>query len=94
MYARVDPARSHRSISGAVPTPRTRRQAHIGEPADRDRRAQPIDQIKQRVRPSGKAVVQLAPEPAKFTLVNTAGLDDTTNNGHLVLPEKIRLSSE
>jgi hypothetical protein len=30
----------------------------------------------------------------KFTLVSLPGLHDTTNNGHLVLPEKIRLSSQ
>jgi len=40
-------------------------------PADRDRRAQPVDQIEQRVRPRGETVVHLASEPVKFTLVST-----------------------
>src|SRR5436190_1634361 len=70
--------------------PRPRRQTHMRDPAHLDRRADPVDQLEQRVRPRGETVVHLAAEPAKFTLVSTTGLHDTTNNGHLILPEKIR----
>jgi hypothetical protein len=73
---------------------RPRRQTHMRHPADRDRRANPVNQLEQSVRPRGETVVHLAAEPAKFTLVTTAGLHNTTNNGHLILPEKIRLSSQ
>ncbi|WP_212995013.1 hypothetical protein, partial [Actinoplanes auranticolor] len=72
-------------------TPGTRRQTQTRHPGDGDRRADPIDQIEQSVRPPVETVIHLAPEPAKFTLVSSTGLHDTTNNGHLVLPEKIRL---
>lgn len=41
-----------------------------------------------------ETVVHLAPEPAKFTLVTTADLPDTTNNGHLILPRRFASSSE
>jgi hypothetical protein len=64
--------------------------AHVRDPADGDRRAHPVHQVEQRVRPPVQTVVHLAAEPAKFTLVTATGRDDTTNNGHLVLPEKIR----
>jgi hypothetical protein len=68
-HAGIDPTRCHRGIGGAVPAPRAWRQAQIRDPADRDRRAQPVDQIKQRIRPRGETVVHLTPEPVKFTLV-------------------------
>jgi hypothetical protein len=87
----VDSASGQRRVRGTVTTPSTRRQAQIRHPGHRDRRADPIDQIEQRIRPPTETVVHLAPEPAKFTLVTTTALHDTTNNGHLVLPEKIRL---
>ena len=74
-----------------MPAPRARRQAHISDTADRDRRAQAIDHIEQGICPSGETVVHLAPEPAKFTLVSPPQLPHTTNNGHLVLPENICL---
>jgi hypothetical protein len=73
---------------GAVPEPRARRQAHIRDTANRDRRTQAIDHIEQGVHPRGRSVIHLALEPA-FTLVSPPRLHGTTNNGHLVLPEKI-----
>jgi hypothetical protein len=54
----------------------------------------PIHQIEQRIRPPIETVVHLAPEPAKFALVTTADLPDTTNNGHLIVPRRFASSSE
>src|SRR3954470_3346003 len=68
--------------------PRPRRQTHMCDPADLDRRADPVNQLEQRVRPRGEAVVYLAAEPAKFTLVTPPVLRETTNNGHLILPRR------
>ncbi len=90
-HVRVDPARRDRRIGSAVPTPRARRQAHIRDTTDPDRGAQAIDHIKESIRPRGETVIHLAPEPAKFTLASPPRLHDTTNNGHLILPDKIRL---
>ncbi|MEU0884060.1 hypothetical protein ABZ345_36155 [Lentzea sp. NPDC005914] len=78
----IDPAGGHRCVPGTVTTPGTRRQAQVRHPGHSDRRADPIHQIEQRIRPPIETVVHLAPEPAKFTLVTTADLPDTTNNGH------------
>ena len=74
-----------------MPTPGTRRQAQIRHPAHRHRSTDPIKQIEQCIRPPVETVVHLTPKPAKFTLATTTDLPDTTNNGHLILPEKIRL---
>ncbi|HEX8767829.1 MAG TPA: hypothetical protein VF714_05630 [Jatrophihabitans sp.] len=71
--------------------PRARRQTHMRDAANRDRRTDPVNQLEQRARPRGEAVIHLTSKPAKFTLATNAALHDTTNNGHLILPEKIRL---
>jgi hypothetical protein len=70
-----------------MPTPGARRQRHMRDAVDPDRRADPVDQIKQGVRPIDETIVDLLTEPSKFTLATTNRLPDTTNSGHLVLPE-------
>jgi hypothetical protein len=84
----VDPASGQGRIPGAVTPPRARRQAQIGHPGHRHRRADPIDQVEQRVCPPVETVVHLAPQPTKFTLVTITDLPDTTNNGHLIHPRE------
>jgi hypothetical protein len=92
--ALIDTAGRQGRITGTVTTAGTRSQAQIRHPGHRDRHAQSVHQIEQRVRPPVETVVHLTPEPAKFTLVTTNALHDTTNNGHLILPRRFASSSE
>jgi hypothetical protein len=90
----VDASRRHRGIGGAMAATGARGEAEMGDAQHHDRRAESVDEVEQCIGARGEAVVHLVAEPAKFTLVSTTVLGDTTTNGHLVLPEKIRLFSQ